>query len=80
MSNTKVRLLIGSSAAAVGIALIYGARIRSRNRSLLARTRKQAAMLADQARRQAVKLGEAAAGGLVEAVDASKAVYHRVAG
>ena len=74
MSNTTVRCLIGSSVAITGALLIYAARTRSRNRSLLARTRKQADVL----KRQAAKLGEAAAEGLTDALDAGKAVYQRV--
>jgi len=72
--------LIGSGVALTGVALIYAARMRSRNRSLLARTRKQAGILADQARHQAAKLGDAAAGGLADAFEAGKAAYQRVAG
>jgi hypothetical protein len=75
MSNTKIRLLIGSGVAMTGALLLYAARARSRNRSLLARTRKQADIL----KRQAAKLGEAAADGLADAVEAGKAAYHRVA-
>ncbi len=75
MSNTTVRCLIGSSVAITGALVIYAARTRSRNRSLLARTRKQADIL----KRQAAKLGEAAAEGLADAVVAGKAAYHRVA-
>jgi hypothetical protein len=74
MSNTRVGLLIGSGVATMG-ALIYAARRRNRNRSLLVRSRKQADIL----KRQAAKLGEAAADGLAEAVSAGKAAYHRVA-
>jgi hypothetical protein len=74
MSNTTVRCLIGSSVAIMGALVIYAARTRSRNRSLLARTRKQADVL----KRQAAKLGEAAAEGLTDALDAGKAAYQRV--
>jgi hypothetical protein len=75
MSNTTVRCLIGSSVAIAGALAIYAARTRSRNRSLLVRTRKQADIL----KRQAAKLGEAAADGLADAVVAGKAAYHRMA-
>jgi hypothetical protein len=75
MNNTRVRLLIGSGVAITGALLICGARARSRNRSLLVRTRKQADIL----KRQAAKLGEAAADGLADALGAGKAAYHRVA-
>jgi hypothetical protein len=89
MSNTKVGLVIGSSIV-TACALIYAARARSRNRSLLARTRKQAALL----KHQASKLRETAADliekgrdeanrqkkHLVNAVEAGRAAYQRVAG
>jgi hypothetical protein len=75
MSNTTVRLLIGSGVATTGALLIYAARTRSRNRSLLARTRKQADIL----KRQATKLSEAAAESLADAVVVGKAAYRQVA-
>jgi hypothetical protein len=75
MSNTTVRCLIGSSVAITGALVIYAARARRRNRSLLVRGRKQADVL----KRQAAKLGEAAADSLADAVVAGKAAYHRVA-
>jgi hypothetical protein len=75
MSNTTVRLLIGSSVAMTGALLVYAARTRSKNRSLLTRTRKQAEIL----KRQATKLGEAAAESLADAVGAGKAAYRQVA-
>ena len=75
MSNTTLRLLIGSSVAMTGALLIYTTRTRSRNRSLLVRTRKQADIL----KRQAARLGEAAADGLADAVEAGKAAYQQVA-
>jgi hypothetical protein len=75
MSNTTVRCLIGSSVAITGALVLYAARTRSRNRSLLVRARKQADVL----KRQAAKLGEVAADGLADAVVAGKAAYHRVA-
>jgi hypothetical protein len=75
MSNTTVRCLIGSSVAITGALVLYAARRRSRNRSLLLRTRKQADIL----KRQAAKLGEAAVDGLADAVVAGKAAYHRMA-
>jgi hypothetical protein len=79
MNNTRVRLLIGSGVAVTGAVLLYAARTRSKNRSLLVRTRKQADIL----KRQAAKLGEAAVDGLADVLaagkDAGKAVYHRVA-
>jgi hypothetical protein len=74
MSNTTVRLLIGSGVATTGALLVYAARTRSRNRSLLARTRKQAEML----KRQATKLGEAAVDNLADAVGVGKAAYRQV--
>jgi len=61
--------------AITGALVIYAARTRSRNRSLLVRARKQADVL----KRQAAKLGEVAADGLADAVVAGKAAYHRVA-
>ena len=61
--------------AITGALVIYAARIRSRNRSLLVRARKQADIL----KRQAAKLGEVAADGLADAVVAGKTAYHRVA-
>jgi hypothetical protein len=75
MSNTTVRLLIGSGVAMTGAVLVYAARTRSRNRSLLVRTRKQADIL----KRQAAKLGEAAADGLTDALVAGKAAYRQAA-
>lgn len=60
----------------MGALVIYSARTRARNRSLLARTRKQAEIL----KRQAARLGDAAADGLAEAVEAGKAAYLRMAG
>lgn len=75
MSNTTGRLLIGSGVAITGAVLIYAARARARKRSLPARTRIQA----DIVKRQAAKLGEAAADGLADAFEAGKAAYHRVA-
>jgi hypothetical protein len=80
MTNAKARLLMGSGVALIGGALIYAARMRSRNRSLLARTRKQAGVLADHARHQAARLGDAAADGIADAFEAGKAAYQRVAG
>jgi hypothetical protein len=61
--------------AITGALVLYAARRRSRNRSLLLRTRKQADIL----KRQAAKLGEAAVDGLADAVVAGKAAYHRMA-
>jgi hypothetical protein len=66
--------------ATMGVALVYTAKIRRRNRSLLARTRKQAGILTEQAKRQAEKLGDAAAHGFADAVETGKAAYQRVAG
>ena len=80
MTNMKARLLIGSGVALTGVALVYAARMRSRNRSLLARTRKQAGILADRAKREAAKLGDAAADGIADAFEAGKATYQRIAG
>jgi hypothetical protein len=75
MSNTTVRLLIGSSVAMTGALLVYAARTRSRNRSLLVRARKQAEIM----KREAAKLGEAAADGLADALGAGKAAYRQAA-
>jgi hypothetical protein len=66
--------------ATMGVVLVYTAKIRRRNRSLLARTRKQAGILAEQAKRRAEKLADAAADSLAGAVEAGKAAYQRVAG
>jgi hypothetical protein len=94
MSNTRVGVLIGSGvatgAAVICVALIYAAKTRRRNQTLLARTRKQAEIL----KHQASKLRDAAADfiekgreeaerktrGIMEAVEAGKAKYQRVAG
>ena len=75
MNNTRVGLLVGTGVAVTGAVLIYAARTRSRNRSLVARARKQADIL----KRQAARLGEAAADGLADAVEAGKAAYQQVA-
>jgi hypothetical protein len=58
-----------------GALVIYSVKVRSRNRSLLARTRKQADIL----KRQAVKLGEAATDSLAGAVELGKAAYRQAA-
>jgi BMFP domain-containing protein YqiC len=62
MSNTKVGILVGTGAIA-GVAL-YVANRRGRNRSILARTRRQAELLKDRAsnlKDRASKLTESAA-------------------
>ena len=74
MSNTTVRLLIGSAMITAGAALICTRTLSSRNRSLLGRTRKQARLL----KHQASKIRDAAADRLLEAVDTSKAAYRQV--
>jgi len=58
-----------------GALLVYAARTRSRNRSLLVRARKQAEIM----KREAAKLGEAAADGLADALGAGKAAYRQAA-
>ena len=75
MNNTRAGLFIGTGVAVTGALLIYAERTRRRNRSLLVRTRKQTDIL----KRQAAKLGEAAAHGLADAVEAGKAAYQQVA-
>jgi hypothetical protein len=79
MSNANLRLLIGSGMAIAGVVLICTAKGRGKHRSLFSITRKQAGILADQARRQAARIGDAAVEGLADAVEAGKAAYQRVA-
>jgi hypothetical protein len=88
MNNTRIGVLIGSGVA-TGIALMYTAR-RRRNRSILARTSRQAVVL----KHRASKLRDSAANfleksrsqagkqkkGFMQAVEAGKAAYQRVAG
>jgi len=88
MSNTRVGLLIGSGVA-TGIALIYVAKTRSRNRTLLGRTRRQAEILKHQAAKlraatadlieKGLEEAERRKKGLLEAVEAGKTVYQRAA-
>jgi hypothetical protein len=73
-----------------GVALIYAARVRNRNRSLLARTTRQAHLVKDRAS----KVRKSATGfmekgfdeayrrkkGFLEAVDAGKAAWQKVTG
>lgn len=87
MTNTRMGVLIGSGVA-TGIAFMY-ARSR-RNRSILARTSRQAGVL----KHRASKLRDSAADfleksrsqagkqkkGFIQAVEAGKAAYQRVAG
>jgi hypothetical protein len=87
MTNTRIGVLIGSGVA-TGIAFMY-ARGR-RNRSILARTSRQAGVL----KHRASKLRDSAADfleksrsqagkqkkGFIQAVEAGKAAYQRVAG
>jgi LPXTG-motif cell wall-anchored protein len=88
MSNTTVGIMMGTGAMA-GIAL-YIAKRRRRNRSILARTRNQALSMKDRA----AKLSDSAAvfmgksrqevtrqkTGILEAIEAGKAAYLKVAG
>ena len=87
MSNTTAGILIATGLAG---GAFYYAKKRSRQKSILARTRKQAGVFADKAS----KLSDSAASfldksraeverqkkGLVEAIGAGKAAYQRVAG
>jgi hypothetical protein len=87
MNNTTAGILILTGVAG---GAIYYAKTRSRQKSILARTRKQAGIVADKA----LKLSDSAAGlldrsraevgrqtkGVVEAIGAGKAAYLRVAG
>jgi hypothetical protein len=87
MSKTTTGILIATGVAS---GAIYYATKRSRQKSILARTRKQAGILSDKAS----KLSDSAASfldksraevgrqkkGLVEAIGAGKAAYQRVAG
>lgn len=88
MSNTRVGFLIGSGVA-TGIAVVYAAKTRRRNRSLLARTRRQAYILKHQAEKlrdsaadlieKGIEEAERRKKELVQAVEAGKAAYHRLA-
>jgi type VI protein secretion system component VasK len=89
MNNTRVGILIGSGLA-TGLALTLAARRHRHNRSLLVRTRKQAADLRSRAskfREIATDLigksrqeAERQKKGFVHAIDAGRAAYHKVAG
>ncbi|HEX4136741.1 MAG TPA: hypothetical protein VHY84_19170 [Bryobacteraceae bacterium] len=87
MNNTTTRLLLGSSLIVVGVVLIGTTRARRGRRSFFAIARKQAGVFAEQAlhrahlaKREALKLSDAAVHGLADAMEVGKAAYQRVAG